>query len=134
MANIPYSKRKDSKGRRHTEKVVRGTPLLENVIEYVQNEVENPSDLVFGIERWKKNGYHLAWRAVRALPIEDTTIEGENLSFHVFRHTRATKIADKKGSPWQLKETMGWKNIQTAMKYVAGSEVSTEDLADKRGD
>lgn len=64
-----------------------------------------------------------AWRKIKRL--------NPNCSPHVFRHTRATKLAMETNSPYALASFFGWSDLRQAMKYIHASGSLAASLADK---
>lgn len=120
-ARIPVLKRRQVNGPygqpTHILRVKASAPFAEYIIKYVDSLP--PGSRVFPHSRW------WTWKKIKDL--------NPNISPHVFRHDRLTKIAMKRPDPYLLKEWAGWSDIRPSTYYVESvgyRTVQVQDLID----
>ena len=108
---LPYLKKKNKPEgpyeKLHILRVnVYETPILIHFIKYYHNIKKNsgPHERVFPYSR------KTVWKKMKKL--------NENISPHVFRHDRLTKLAIKYADPFLLKYWAGWEDLRPAQNYV----------------
>ena len=109
-------KRRDKREYRHVIKFSVNTPLFEYVNNYL-NTLE-PIQKLFPL-------------MTRQLALYYIKKEKKNLFCHLFRHTRASRLAEIGGTEFQLQTWFGWKYGNMASEYVRKSPKLIEDLADR---
>lgn len=105
-ARIPILKRKKHSGPyekpTHILRVKANAPFAEHITLYLDGL--KPSERLFKHSRW------WSWKRIKQL--------NSNISPHVFRHDRLTKIAIKRPDPYLLKDWAGWSDTRPAEYYV----------------
>lgn len=64
-----------------------------------------------------------AWRKLKRL--------NPQCSPHIFRHTRATKLASRTNNPYALMAFFGWSDLRPAMRYIHASGTLALSLSSK---
>jgi len=108
---LPYLKKKDKpEGPYEKLHILRAnineTPILTPFLKYYLNIRKNAElyERVFPYSR------KTVWKKMKNL--------NENISPHVFRHDRLTKLAIKYADPFLLKYWAGWEDLRPAQNYV----------------
>ncbi|MEM3484845.1 MAG: site-specific integrase [Candidatus Methanomethyliaceae archaeon] len=116
---IPILKRKDTNGPYerplHILRVKQDAPFADVVLDYWRSVPEGKR--LFPHSRW------WTWKQIKKL--------NPNMSPHVFRHDRLTKIALKRPDPYLLKEWAGWSDTRPAEHYVEAAgyrSIQVQDL------
>jgi integrase len=110
---IAYSKREDKKGKFHVvliKKSDKNREFLDPILYYI----EGREGLLFNITRQR------AWQKLKQLNPE--------LYPHLFRHTRATRLAERGATSQQLKVYFGWNKTGSADPYVEETMELIKDL------
>lgn len=119
FAKIPILKRRASNGPyerpMHILRVKADAPFVNVVLEHWSGLKDGQR--LFPHSRW------WTWKKIKDL--------NPNMSPHVFRHDRLTKIALKRPDPYLLKEWAGWSDTRPAEHYVEAvgyRSVQVQDL------
>jgi len=114
--NIPTLKtRKHIKYSYRTLFIGKNTPYLKTFIRYISNNT--PADVftgkIFGINRFQ------AWNII-------TRVSNNQFTCHDLRHSRATILAEKGYTAFQLQAWFGWRRMDMAERYVKLSLIARE--------
>lgn len=116
MIRIPSLKRKEVIPYKHTLFLpLNRDPYISHII-YQVKSIEFSSQKVWSYSR------NRAWRLIKRLDKESW--------LHLFRHTRATLLAEKGATEAQLCAWFGWVDGRPAKNYVQRSEKIAKTLAD----
>lgn len=96
-------------------KVNTSTPLLGNLIKY-------HLDLPYGQRLFKRTRFYY-WVWIKKL--------NNKAWLHLFRHTRATRFAEKGADVYHMMAWFGWADPRRALTYVRRGTRFIDDLADK---
>lgn len=98
------------------------TPFIGHVLAWLK-QVENPDDLVWHVARsWSGSRYKI-WKEMKAL--------NPNISPHVFRHTRLTKLVLRGADGPDLMDWAGWTDLRPAAEYIHPAGRLAKKFADK---
>lgn len=114
---MPSLKRKDGTtiNPRRIIRINQNTPYIKYIINYLRTITQ--SKKLFNISRIQ------AWRIINK--------HTKELWPYLFRHNRATRLADKGAGVFRLQDWFGWKKAERASSYVQASGRRSWPLGDK---
>lgn len=117
--SIPLLKKRRRKAmvyeERHVLKIYKNAPFIDVILKYIKDK--DPEFLLFPYTRqW-------VWKKIKKLK--------KNLSPHIFRHDRLTKLAMLGASEYVLVDWAGWSDSRPAQAYVRKTGRMAATFADK---
>jgi len=105
---LPIRKTREEIAPMHTIQIAEATPFLEYFISWWQACLKADAEpRLFPI--CKRTALRMVKRT------------DKSLWCHLFRHTRATRLADRGASEWEMMGWFGWRDTKTPMNYVHDS-------------
>ncbi|MDI9644241.1 MAG: site-specific integrase [Candidatus Verstraetearchaeota archaeon] len=120
MVTIPILKKRDTSGpyqNVHTLSVSRKAPFAELVVEWVEKHQADPKQRL--------------WRRTRVRTWQVIKEANRNLSPHVFRHDRLSKLAMAEAPDVVLMRWAGWSDTRPAARYIHLRPEGLSKFADK---
>jgi len=111
----------EGRGDRHRSMISKDHPLAQNIIEHI--EKFGPNDYIFP---GNQEGHISRQHADNLLKEVD-----ENICAHWFRHSVATRMAEKGATEDELMDWFDWMSAETAHSYVERAGRLSERFADR---